>query len=180
MSKFIDRDNPLVSDVINVLESNYDIILEEYKESTTKPDRVLNEDNFYSLLWYFCLYKVEILALYVFHQRWLGKVIDPWDKLDINLFPKTYAVVNGLNIHDIFISQLSANTRDMPEHRESEGIVRIHLPLIVPEGDIGFSVYGEIIKWVEGRCCAFRISDPHYVWNHTNIDRVNLLVDVLG
>jgi hypothetical protein len=61
------------------------------------------------------------------------------------------------------------------ENRQAKNI-RIHIPLIVPEGDIGMEVYGEAIDWSDLFC--FDNQKVHSVWNFTKEPRLILLLDL--
>ena len=58
--------------------------------------------------------------------------------------------------------------------------LRGHLPLIVPEGDVGITVGGETRRYEEGKLLLFDDSFPHEAWHHgtENHDRVVLLFDI--
>lgn len=62
------------------------------------------------------------------------------------------------------------------ENRQAMNI-RIHIPLIVPEGDIGMEIYGEEIDWSD--LFAFDNQKIHSVWNWTDKPRLILLLDLL-
>ena len=61
------------------------------------------------------------------------------------------------------------------ENRQAKNI-RIHIPLIVPEGDIGMEIYGEEIDWSD--LFAFDNQKVHSVWNLTDKPRLVLLLDL--
>jgi hypothetical protein len=63
-----------------------------------------------------------------------------------------------------------------PENRTGE-YVRIHLPLIVPEGDIGFEVAGEEVDWSD--LFAFDNQRIHSAWNNTDQPRLCFVFDLL-
>ncbi len=56
-------------------------------------------------------------------------------------------------------------------------ILRIHLPLIVPLGDVAFKVRDEIREWQEGKAWVFNDRLHHQAWNHTQHDRYLLVID---
>lgn len=56
--------------------------------------------------------------------------------------------------------------------------IRLHFPLIVPEGDCGMEVGGETIRWKEGEPVFFDDTFIHRVWNDTEKERVILLADL--
>jgi hypothetical protein len=61
------------------------------------------------------------------------------------------------------------------ENRQAKNI-RIHIPLIVPDGDIGMEIYGEQIDWSD--LFAFDNQKVHSVWNFTDKPRLILMVDL--
>jgi aspartate beta-hydroxylase len=56
--------------------------------------------------------------------------------------------------------------------------LRCHLALKVPEGDCAIRVGEKTRKWHEGRCLVFDDYFDHEAWNHTEEDRVVLIVDI--
>jgi hypothetical protein len=62
------------------------------------------------------------------------------------------------------------------ENREAMNI-RIHVPLVVPEGDIGMEVYGEVVDWSD--LFAFDNQKIHSIWNLTEQPRLIFLMDML-
>ena len=61
------------------------------------------------------------------------------------------------------------------ENRDAKSI-RIHIPLYVPEGDIGIEVEGEIVRWDD--VFSFNNQKLHSVWNDTPERRLVLLIDL--
>ena len=74
------------------------------------------------------------------------------------------------------LSLFRPGTHLFPHAGELEGVLRCHLALEVPEGDVGLRVAGEVRRWREGRCLLFDDGIEHEAWNHTERDRVVLLV----
>ena len=62
-----------------------------------------------------------------------------------------------------------------PENKEAKRI-RIHIPLIIPEGDIGFEVHAEEIRWDD--IFAFNNQKAHSAWNLTSQRRLIFLIDM--
>lgn len=62
-----------------------------------------------------------------------------------------------------------------PENRDAK-IIRIHIPLIIPEGDVGFEVHGEEVYWTD--IFAFNNQKAHSAWNLTNYRRLVFLIDL--
>ncbi|HEX6810098.1 MAG TPA: aspartyl/asparaginyl beta-hydroxylase domain-containing protein [Planctomycetota bacterium] len=63
-----------------------------------------------------------------------------------------------------------------PHHGELPSVLRCHLPLIVPEGDLALRAGGEIRRWQAGRCVIFDDTFEHDAWNRGASDRVVLIV----
>ncbi len=57
-----------------------------------------------------------------------------------------------------------------------EGILRAHVPLIVPEGCV-FCVEETERTWTEGECFVFDDCLYHEAWNHSHEQRIVLLID---
>jgi hypothetical protein len=62
-----------------------------------------------------------------------------------------------------------------PENRDGE-YVRIHIPLIIPEGDVFFECAGEEITWED--IWSFNNQLPHSAHNYTNEYRLCFLIDL--
>ena len=56
--------------------------------------------------------------------------------------------------------------------------LRIHLPIIVPEGDCALRVGSQVRQWEEGKALVLDDSYEHEVWNKSDGVRVLLLLDV--
>ncbi len=74
-------------------------------------------------------------------------------------------------------SVLKPGTNIKPHVGYQGDFLRLHLGLIVPEGDCGLSVRGKRTRWQNGRAMIFDDREPHSAWNNTEQDRVVLLVD---
>ena len=61
------------------------------------------------------------------------------------------------------------------ENREGE-FIRVHIPLIIPPGDLGMEVNGEVINWSE--TIGFNNLLFHSVWNFTDYRRLILILDL--
>lgn len=62
---------------------------------------------------------------------------------------------------------------------DHENYVIVHVPLIVPDGDVGFYENDEKGKWVEGECFILDVESPHSIWNYTDKTRVVILLELL-
>ena len=76
------------------------------------------------------------------------------------------------------IARFPAN-KILPRHNGYDFLIKIHLPLYVPQGDIGFCAGEETMTWKTGKCSAFYDSTEHNGWNNTSEDRVALIVDIM-
>ena len=192
--------------VCNILENNYDIILDEYRNFNfnlpTDPSRDINWE-----LW------KRSHSKSLDNSRYDTSDID-WETVTIEPYKKSHSWyglnVNGMSIWDgiviaargkstpigekfftntfnilerydeiisISLARFPAN-KVIPLHNGYPILNRIHFPLFVPQGDIGFCVNDECIRWTEGKCIAFNDGSQHRAWNNTKEDRFNLIVDV--
>jgi len=67
-------------------------------------------------------------------------------------------------------------TRLYPHQGELRGVLRCHLALLVPAGDVGLRLAGVTHRWVPGRCLVFDDTIEHEAWNRGDGDRIVLLV----
>ena len=67
------------------------------------------------------------------------------------------------------------NRHTGPENRSGE-LIRIHIPLIIPQGDIFFEVYGEEIQWTD--LFGFNNQFVHSAHNNTSEWRLCFLIDI--
>ena len=75
-------------------------------------------------------------------------------------------------------SILKANTVINPHIGYSKiPIMRCHLALQIPEGDVALKVECEIIKWQEGKTFIFDDATMHEAWNKTEYKRVVVIID---
>jgi beta-hydroxylase len=66
----------------------------------------------------------------------------------------------------------------LPPHRGPyNGVLRLHLGLIVPSGDIAIRVGSQVCRWSEGSALVFDDSYEHEAWNMSDGVRVVLFVD---
>lgn len=100
----------------------------------------------------------------------------------IQLFPKTYAILNQLEgVSTIYFSFLNKNSDIKSHNGDTDAFYRIHLGLKVPGKypDCGMEVAGLPLSWKEGKCFAFNDIYFHSSWNHTNQERIVLIIDLL-
>lgn len=87
---------------------------------------------------------------------------------------KLLEVVPGLA--NAGFSRLGPKTHIRPHNNAPEGLLRLHLPLICPEG-CRLRVRDEIRAWKEGECMVFDDCLEHEAWNTSDRFRTVLLVD---
>lgn len=95
--------------------------------------------------------------------------------------PETARLLDSLpDIENAWFSILAPRYH-IPAHRgPTNGIIRIHLPLIVPRDreNCRIRVDDQILHWDEGQCIVFDDYYDHEVWNDTDETRVVLFFDV--
>lgn len=74
------------------------------------------------------------------------------------------------------ISLFRPGTHLYPHRGELEGVLRCHLPLAVPRGDVGLRCGAEQRRWIAGECLVFDDTHEHEAWNHAEADRVVLIL----
>jgi hypothetical protein len=78
----------------------------------------------------------------------------------------------------IYASRMRGGTH-IAAHRGPTNLrVRCHLAITVPAGDCAIRVGDETRHWQEGSCLVFDDSFEHEAWNHTDEDRIVLIVDL--
>lgn len=90
--------------------------------------------------------------------------------------PETTKILESLPRFEkdhIMFSALNPHTKVPPHYGPLNGIIRAHLPMIVPP-DCAIKVGGEIGTWEEGKIIAFDDSFLHEAWN--NSDRIRIVL----
>jgi aspartate beta-hydroxylase len=60
-----------------------------------------------------------------------------------------------------------------------EDYVIAHVPLIIPQGDVGFIEGDETGHWVEGNSFILDVETPHSIWNRSSEFRVVMLLELV-
>jgi aspartyl/asparaginyl beta-hydroxylase (cupin superfamily) len=95
------------------------------------------------------------------------------------LCPETTAVLESLPRFEkdhIMFSALNPHARIPPHTGPMNGIIRAHLPLIVPDGCY-IKVGDDERTWEEGKVLIFDDSFVHQVWNHSDEVRIVLFLN---
>ena len=78
----------------------------------------------------------------------------------------------------IYVSRMRPGTH-IEAHRGPTNLrLRCHLGLVIPDGDCAIRVGDQTRRWETGRCMVFDDHFEHEAWNHTDEDRIVLIVDV--
>lgn len=77
--------------------------------------------------------------------------------------------------YSAFSPNMILNRHTGPENRTGK-YIRIHIPLIIPEGDVFLEVNGEEITWTD--LFAFNNQKPHSAYNLTSEYRLIFLIDI--
>jgi beta-hydroxylase len=101
-------------------------------------------------------------------------------QLNIDLCPETWRIVQTIpGLTTAMFSILEPGKRIPPHRGPYNGVLRLHLGLIVPEPRerTGIRVGSERRHWQEGRALIFDDAYEHEAWNETTGLRVVLFVD---
>ncbi len=101
---------------------------------------------------------------------------------NIKLCPETWRICQNIpGLITVMFSILEPG-KHLPPHRGPyNGVLRLHLGLIVPEprDKLGIRVDQEIYRWQEGEAVIFDDAYEHEAWNNTPHTRVVLFVDFI-
>ncbi len=86
----------------------------------------------------------------------------------------TMRTVTGL----IYASRMRPGTHIQAHRGPTNLRVRCHLGIKVPDGDCAIRVGDHTQQWRDGRCLVFDDYFEHEAWNHTEEDRIILIVDL--
>lgn len=99
---------------------------------------------------------------------------------NIALCPKTWAAVQNIpGLKTAMFSIFEPGKHLAPHRGPYNGVLRLHLGLIVPEQSdrLAIRVDKQICHWQEGKVLIFDDAYEHEAWNHTDKTRVVLFVD---
>ena len=102
----------------------------------------------------------------------------PW-KVYQKHFPVTTNLVKDGPTHRATGHLILKPHSQTPKHQHLDwgNKIIMHLPLIVPEGDVGFWVDGQVYRWTVGKLFTFNITKEHYGFNNSDEERVLLVMD---
>jgi ornithine lipid ester-linked acyl 2-hydroxylase len=94
--------------------------------------------------------------------------------------PETWRIVQTIPGLTTAMFSIFEPGKHLPPHRGPyNGVLRLHLGLIVPEpaDRLGLRIGREVRRWREGEALVFDDAYEHEAWNHTQATRVVLFVD---
>ena len=113
----------------------------------------------------------------VFSFRFFG--ID--NPVNHELCPVTSALIkNHPSILSADFSYIPPKTKIRAHKGFTRMALRVHLGLVIPEGDTGIRVGTICKKWKEGKLLIFDDSFEHEAWNLTDKDRAVLMFDIVN
>jgi len=101
-------------------------------------------------------------------------------KPNIELCPETWRIVKRIpGLKTAMFSVFQPGKRLPPHRGPYNGVLRLHLGLLVPEHDnnLGIRIGTELHGWKEGSVLIFDDAFEHEAWNETDQPRVVLFVD---
>ncbi|OAN79406.1 hypothetical protein A8B78_11775 [Jannaschia sp. EhC01] len=114
--------------------------------------------------------------------RTMGLLFWTWRVHDnIRACPRTIEVLSRLpDVTSASLSALGPGSNINPHQGDTNAVIRIHLPLIVPAGlpECGFQVGNEARPWVEGQAMLFLDAKTHFAWNRSQGTRYVMILDV--
>lgn len=99
---------------------------------------------------------------------------------NIALCPETWRIVQKIpGLKTAMFSVFQPGKRLPPHRGPYNGVLRLHLGLLVPEhdGNLGIRIGPETRSWNEGSVLVFDDAYEHEAWNETDKPRVVLFVD---
>jgi beta-hydroxylase len=97
---------------------------------------------------------------------------------NVRACPQTWRVLQGIPGLSMAMFSIFEPGKRLPPHRGPyNGVLRFHLGLIVPAGDVAIRVGSQVCRWAEGSALIFDDSYEHEAWNLSDGLRVVLFVD---
>ena len=84
-------------------------------------------------------------------------------------------------VSTIYFSFLYKNSDIKAHNGDTDAFYRIHLGIKIPDTlpTCGIEISGNKLGWQEGKCIAFNDVYFHKVWNHTDSERIVLIIDLM-
>jgi len=96
--------------------------------------------------------------------------------------PQTMKILERIpNLVSSSISILEPGSEIKPHRGDTNGIMRGHFPLVVPNdlNNLGFKVKEETVVWKEGKLILFNDAAYHSAWNKSDSNRIIMIIDVI-
>lgn len=74
-------------------------------------------------------------------------------------------------------SMLAPNSHILPHRGYTDKLLRSHLGLVIPDGDLGIKVGAETRSWSQNKWLVFDDSLVHEAWNKSNYNRIVFMID---
>lgn len=103
-------------------------------------------------------------------------------KKNYSSFKDSWEVIKKIpGLVSFSVSVLEPDSYIKPHNGDTNAIIRVHLPIVVPEGmpNCSFTVKGETRAWEEGKPLLFNDAQLHSAQNLSTKRRVVLLIDVI-
>lgn len=152
-------------DFLQTLEANFPAIKKEFFETTTSKDyQQMRLKTIYNTGWS------------TFGLRWFRRDL----KEGHQKCPRLSSIIKKYDdlVESIGFSIMAPGTIIFPHVGLSEGVLRCHLGIEVPEGDCSIRVDKYYKKWEEGKAFIFDDMFEHEAWNKTNNQRIIVLADL--
>jgi aspartyl/asparaginyl beta-hydroxylase (cupin superfamily) len=78
----------------------------------------------------------------------------------------------------IYMSRMRGRTHITAHRGPTNMRLRCHLALKIPQGDCAIRVGNYARRWQEGKCMIFDDHFEHEAWNHTENERIVLVIDI--
>lgn len=153
---------------VKILEDNWEMILEEYKNITPTPikgDVFFSSDIIRSNKWK------------KFYIKWYGDISNKTRKQ----IPKLSKLLDKMpRVRLAMFSVLKPGTKILPHEGPYKGSLRCHLGLSCPSKQDGcvLTVDNKKYEWKDGKCLVWDDTYTHSVVNNSNQDRIILFMDI--
>ncbi|NEO33067.1 MAG: aspartyl/asparaginyl beta-hydroxylase domain-containing protein [Symploca sp. SIO3C6] len=183
LSSFKDNYKVITEELINFL-NNPNVDFQKFVQ-TSSAQNSINKVDFWKIIALYIHLKtpLEIFQEYSdFYQVNIEQVKQAYDYI-YSQFPQTWKIVRELTasqdngIINVFFSYFEPGAKLNLHVNDDPYMYRAHLGLIVPEGNIGFKVCDDLVKWQEGEVLVFTPTNPHTAWNLTKHPRVIMIID---
>lgn len=121
------------------------------------------------------------------HKKWkmiIMKIMGEWNTDNKVIYPIFNKFVEsfGEQCRSAGFSILEPGGEVLTHTDTEEGHERyviVHVPLLIPEGNVGFTENAETGTWEEGNSFILDVESPHSIWNFTDSPRVVILLEIL-